>query len=124
MTDYLAPANTLEVIRGASRTVYLLVEAPEGGALNLTGAFVYFTVKRRVEDAYPLLQKTSTLAEDIALVAPREGRVEIYLTPNDTKNMAPGVYVFDVWVVMADGKRHPVVPQSTFEVHPSVTLLP
>lgn len=123
-TDYLLPENALEVVKGSSRTLPLEVTDPVTGlAVNLTSSSIYFTVKRKLSDAIPLIQKTTTLNTEIALTAPRLGQAEIYLLPADTVRMDIGSYLFDVWVILADGKRHPVVPPSSFEVKPSVTVL-
>lgn len=123
-TDYLLPENALEVVKGSSRTLPLVVTDPSTGeAVNLTSSMIYFTVKRKISDPIPLIQKTTTLSSEIALTAPREGKAEIYLLPSDTIRLDAGSYLFDVWVILADGKRHPVVPPSSFEVRPSVTVL-
>lgn len=124
-TDNLVPENALSVVRGSSRTLTLMVTDPanNGAALNITGAMIYFTVKKRLTDALPLIQKTGILAQEIDLIEPRAGHAEIYLVPADTQHLDPGLYVFDVWVILANGKHVPVIEPSTFEVLPTVTVL-
>ncbi len=123
-TEYLLPENALEVVKGSSRTLPLQVTDPvTGAAVNLTSSTIYFTVKRKLSDTIPLIQKTTTLSSEIALTLPREGEAEIYLLPADTGRLDAGSYLFDVWVILADGTRHPVIPPSSFEVQPSVTVL-
>jgi len=125
-TDMLLPENAVEIVRGTSKTLELTIydddlEKPE--PVDITGATLIFTVKHRVEDAVPLIQKKSTDSAQIVLIAPREGRARIYLVPADTQNLEPKPYVFDVWLILT-GKRYAVVAPSIFEVHAGVTLLP
>ena len=92
--------------------------------VNITSARVIFTVKEHAEDTNICFQKTSDNSQQITITAPRSGVVLINVTPADTQHLAIKQYVFDVWVVLASGKRYPVVPPTVFEVTAGVTLLP
>ncbi len=121
--SFLLPANSLSVIRGASKTYQLTVTDENGASINLTGATVYFTVKKTIQDTEPLIQKKSTDITQINIVSPRAGIAQIFLKPADTATRDVGDYVFDVWVVLTTGKRYPVVPPTTFEIVSGVTVL-
>jgi hypothetical protein len=124
MTGILRPENALQVVRGSSKTIDLTVTNEDGNPVDLTGSTVYFTVKRLVTDASPLIQKKSSDALEIDIFDPRGGVARIYLNPADTQNLALNPYVFDVWVVLSSGKRYPVVGPATFDMLPSVTVIP
>jgi len=123
-TPSLLPENALQVIKGASRTLQLTVTDTCGKPLDITGARVLMTVKERIEDRNPLIYKTSDTSAQIVITVPRHGIAEIYLIPADTIHLAVKDYVFDVWLILSDGKRLPVVLPSVFEVQAGVTVLP
>ena len=119
----ILPENALSIIRGTSKTLELVVTDADGKAVNLTGGKVVMTVKATVTDTTPLVQKSSDVPTQAELTVPREGKARIYLVPADTQTMTVRQYVFDVWLVLASGKRFAVVPPSIFEVQAGVTLL-
>jgi hypothetical protein len=122
-TEMLLPENAIEIIRGTSKTLELLVVDEDGVAVDLTNGAIVFSVKKRTDDVLPLIQKKSTVPAEAEIVAPREGRARIYLIPADTQNLEVMPYVFDCWLLLT-GKRYAVVPPSTFLVLAGVTFLP
>ena len=123
MTDILQPRNALTVYRGTNKTFVLTVTDGDAKPVNLTGARIVFTVKSRIEDQVPLLQKTSDSAAQILITTAASGLAEIYLLPADTARMAVRPYVFDVLVQLSNGKRYVVIPPSTFDLQATVTVL-
>lgn len=134
MSKFLDPDNAMGIIRGTTNTLKLTLKDPDhseedsedpfrGDRLLLTGATIYFSVKKDTRDRSPLIQKTTAQSSEIAIIAAREGLAEIYLLPADTNRLDVGRYLYDIWVVMPDGKRHCAVPPSVFEVLSSVTNL-
>lgn len=117
------PINSLDVIRGSSKTLALTVLDETGAPVDLTGARVIFTVKSSPTDGVPLVQKDSNVPTQVGIDSPRTGEAKIYLQPADTHGMDPIEYIFDVWVVLASGKRYPVVQPSIFRIKPGVTVL-
>jgi hypothetical protein len=119
----ILPENAVTIIRGTSKTLELVVTDADGKAADLTGAKVIMTVKEHLTDTVPLVQKTSEVPAQAQVTVPREGKARIYLVPADTQTLATKQYVFDVWAVLASGKRFAVVQPSTFIVQASVTVL-
>ena len=120
----ILPENALTVIRGASKTLEMTVtDADTGLAADLTGGRVVLTVKEAVTDTMPVIQKVSDEVTQAEITQPRKGIARIYLVPGDTQNLTLKDDVFDVWVILASGKRYPVVQPSVFTVQPGVTLL-
>jgi len=124
MANMMLPENSLEVIRGTSKTLELTVTDDAGKAVDLTGARIIFTVKQVITESLPLIQKTSDTPTQAEITVPREGKARIYLQPNDTQGLEAIEYVFDVWLILTSGKRFAVVPSSIFTVKPGVTLIP
>jgi hypothetical protein len=118
------PENSIEIVRGASKTLALTITDEAGIAADISGAKVYFSVKHYATDEMPLFQKSSDVPTQAEITVPREGKALIYLQPSDTQGMDPVEYTFDVWVVLSNGKRYPVVAPSIFKVKPGVTFIP
>lgn len=120
----ILPENAVSIIRGSSKTLEMtVIDADTGKPADLTGGKVVLTVKEAVTDLNPVIQKISTDVTQAEITVPRGGIARIYLVPGDTQTLALKDYVFDVWVVLASGKRYPVVQPSVFTVQPGVTLL-
>lgn len=121
MTSILAPKNKISIIRGSSRTLVLTVRDSDQAVVDLTGATIYFTVKKSEKETHCLIQKISTTITEIEIPNPVDGTAKIYLTPEDTFSLAPKSYRYDVWVELSSGERHTVIPPNEFEVTASVT---
>lgn len=124
MTDILLPKNAITVIRGSSKTLRLTVTDPDTNKpVNLTGATVVLTVKKRNEDAQNVIRKTSDTPAESVITNATAGIAEFYLVPADTKSKDAREYVFDVWLIMPSGKQYAVIPPSIFDLQPGVTVL-
>lgn len=122
---FLAAENAIDVIRGISRTLVLTVKDSHGDVVDLTNGRVVFTVKCKLSDVNPVILKDSENGVgEVEISDPVSGEAKIYLTPNDTHNMKPGKYVFDVWVILAAATRHLVVGPGEFNVKAGVTVIP
>ena len=67
---------------------------------------------------------TSDLIAEVEFTNPTVGIARIFLNPADTQDKDATEYVFDVWVVLASGKRFAVVEPSVFVIEPAVTVIP
>lgn len=126
-------SNTVDLYQGESRDIDLEIvqevpdvnDVPVEEPVDLTGATVYFSVRTKASSPDLLIGKNSTNALEIETPTPFTGGIAIiHLLSSDTKNMAPGEYVFDVWVVLSSGKTVPVIEISEFIVKEPVTKLP
>lgn len=121
----LLPENAVSVTQGTSKTLVLTVKDKHDDPVDLTGATLYFSVKRDERDVgNPLIQKISTDSAQIEVPNPTDGIAKIYLQPSDTQNFETTQYKFDVWMVSAIGKRFVVVKPSVFNVEAAVTRIP
>lgn len=118
------PKNALRIIRGTSKTLLVSVEDEDGEVVNLTGCRAIFSAKRDVRDPHCVIQKDSDRGiTQVNITLPREGKFEVYLTPEDTQTLDVATYIFDVWVILVSGKRYAVIPPSLFEVDAGVTVV-
>jgi hypothetical protein len=111
----------LEVVKEVKDINGVLVEQP----VDLTGSILYFCVRLKVNSPDLLIAKDSTNILNIEILTPlTDGKAIVHLVPDDTRNMAAGSYLFDIWIVLSSGKRVPVVEVSEFLVKEAVTKLP
>lgn len=121
--DSRVPANVrvpLKMTQGSSLTVRLRVLNLAGAAVDLAArsASVYLAVKRH---AAPQGLSADILVTGVLTPELGVNRASFALTPNNTKVLTPGRYVYDVWMVHTDG-RDAIVPMSPFELEPSLQL--
>ena len=122
--SFVSHANLISVIRGSSKAFEITVTDDQDEPVDLTGATMYFTVKRDISEPLPTVRKSSADPTQILIAAPRTGVAKLFLVPGDTHGKSIGGYVFDVWVILVDGRRIPVIPPSQFEVEQGVTVVP
>lgn len=129
-SNITSSSSSIEVYQGESKDLELEivqeVEQPDETVVeepvDLTGSKVCMTVRKTVGDPERKIAKDSTNALDIEILTPAtDGMVIIHIVPDDTMNLDPGKYVFDVWVVLSSGKRLPVIEVSEFIVKEPVT---
>ena len=124
VTPYLLPENSFTVTRGSNKTLQLTVRNPDSTMTNLTGCRLILSVKLDQYEPLPLIQKLTTVPAQGAITKPREGLAEFYFVPADTQGLVPRNYIYDVWLLTADGEQYPVVPTSTLVLQAGVTYIP
>ena len=97
----------ITTIRGDSVALDVAFKDSNNTAIDLTGALVFFTVKKRVTDLdVDALIKVDIDIDQLANVDetfdPKLGVVEIAIPAEDTQGLA-GVYSFDVQLKDSDG---------------------
>lgn len=129
--------DTMTVVQGADATFTLSVFSADGTAYDLTGAKIYFTVKKRWKDVAVLIAKATSNAggtdDQILMLAQTgltKGKAQIFIVPEDTSSLSntqvddASNYVYDAWIVTTSGKHKPVRRIKSFEIMPSVTKIP
>lgn len=128
--------NLVSLVRGEDRTIELVVTdstiANADQRVDLTFASVWMTVRARSDSGTPLILKRNQAAggasSQILVLLPQDssnlGHVQIYLVPDDTARLKPGVYVYDIWTETAGGKRYAVISRSTLRIEPNISILP
>jgi hypothetical protein len=101
------------MINGDSEYILISFLDADGAALPLvTGDTVYFSMKKKISDEQPALQKTVT-----SFI---EGKAHIEILPADTINLKGGYY-YDVQVNRADGQVSTVIKPSQIIIETGVT---
>jgi hypothetical protein len=85
-------------VKGDTYSLDITIEYANGNAVNLTGATVFFTVKRNIQDtdAQALISKTIT-----SFTSPTTGQVSITLLAADVDYV--GEFYYDVKVKFSTG---------------------
>lgn len=86
---------TITIVRGTDFTIPIEFQTPQGGALDITGCVIYFTVKKRWDndslDSTAAFKKDTTIHTD-----PTAGKTAISGVPDDTRNASPDTYEYDI----------------------------
>ena len=113
----MAASGIKGVIRGDTHTITLNVRGVSG-PLNLTDSTVLFTVnksKAPADDTSAVIMKTVTVHDD-----PTNGLTIIKLAPEDTKDIEPGNYWYDIQIKASNGDISSL-PKARFEVVSDIT---
>ena len=101
--------NNIYLTRGDTAVIELTITDGEGETYDYSNDTVKFAVKRFVTDATPVIEKTF-----------EDGSITI--TPEDTKELSFGPYLYDIQLTSEDGETvATVIIPSTFTVGPEVT---
>lgn len=110
---------SVEIFRGDNQTLEVTVNDSANNAFDLTGSVARFTVREGINTTQ-LIFKTSDEVTEIEITDPVDGVLEIYLLPEDTREMKPGLYVYDVEVELPSGDIHTVI-SGAFRIKGDVT---
>jgi len=97
------------------RTLSLTINDSDDDPVDLTDAKLYFTVKTKMSDpdTSAIFQKKNAAAgggdTEIKVTDATGGAAEIYVVPADTEDVNPGNYMWDVQVILANGKTYTVL---------------
>jgi hypothetical protein len=101
----MASNQRLEIIRGTTRRYQVTVTDEAGLPVNLTGASVYFTVRKTystsVDDADAVFQKS--VGSGITISDAAGGVLLIVIDPTDTRSFPKIVLLYDLQVITAAG---------------------
>jgi hypothetical protein len=97
------------------RTLTLNLKYPDGAPVDLTGGKGIFTVKEKSADldAAAIFQKKTSSAggsdDEFDFVNAEGGKAEIYIVPDDTLTVAPGIYLWDIRITLANLKTYTIL---------------
>lgn len=116
----------LRLIRGQTKTYRVVVTDINGDALDLTGTTLYFRVKAALTDTAYVIDKDSGVVGEIDFLLPQSdaektGRADVKLVHNDSKALTPGVYLYDVWIMLTSGDLHPVVKPANIIIEQGIS---
>jgi hypothetical protein len=97
------------------RTLTLNLKYPDGEPTDLTDAKGIFTVKEKSSDGddAAIFQKRTLSAggsdDEFDFTNPEGGKAEIYIVPEDTLTVTPGIYLWDIRITLANQKTYTVL---------------
>ena len=95
----MATQTNLEIRRGDTHT-YTLTFTIDSAILPITDYKVYFTAKRYGWETDENASITKDITEHFDAVG---GISKVTLNPADTKDLDPGIYLYDIQIKKADG---------------------
>lgn len=108
-------AQKAELIRGDDQTIN--IETPDH---NLSGGTVFFTLKTR-ENITPInLTDSNALLKKPAIIT-GDHTAYVEITHDDTKNIAPGKYFFDVQLLDQNSKVTTIFKTTQLDIIADVT---
>lgn len=115
----MACAQPYSLHQGESRKPTVTVFTPEGDIQNLAAGVVEFQVKPKVgdPDSELLIAKVSPagiIILDQTVGGDTEGQFQICLESADTADIPPGIYSYDVVVILPGFDRSYVISPSPF----------
>jgi hypothetical protein len=101
--------NNITVVRGDDHTLTFTLKDENAAVVDLTGATVFFTVKKATIVESSTDDTNASISKTLAASDPTNGIALVYLTNSDT-NLDPTVsYLYDFQVKFSDGKIRSVV---------------
>ena len=116
--------QSVAIYRKRDRTLRITITGPG----DLTGAKIWFSVKRELgdDDADALIVKKSANNDGDDTQAKvyngEDGIIEVYILPEDTEDIDEGDYWFDVVIETSSGRRLEAVGPSRFRIIQPVTM--
>lgn len=104
------PANTRTTVRiaqGQTTSLRVCVTDPAGAEIDLSAITLTLTVNTTCLDRAFRVATTGNTRGDVVFAIPS----------NLTKDLAPGIYAYDVWAALSDGPE-PVIGFAPFIVEP------
>lgn len=124
------------LVRGQTAQITFTLRDHLNARVDLTGAQAYLAIRADMK-VPPLVQLSSVSSPPAGwrtgvVIADQtgehKGEFTVTIIPADTQSLvALGIsdpYLYDAWVVLADGSRWPVVSTSRMPLFPEVTTIP
>ena len=110
--------NKIVIYIGNSEEFDLEVTDEDDVAVPIVDAEIIFSVKEDFTDEGYIFQRKNSFAggddTEIKITDGGNGIAEIYLVPDNTKDLMAGTYVYDVWVKLTSGLEKTVVQNRLF----------
>jgi len=110
--------NKIVMYIGNNESFELEVTDEDDIAVPITDAEIIFSVKEDFTDEEYIFQRKNSFAgggdDEIKITDGGNGLAEIYLVPDNTKDLLAGTYVYDVWVKLTSGIEKTVVQNRLF----------
>jgi hypothetical protein len=121
--------DTAYIYRNSDKSWLIEVFDKNRAPVDLTGARLTFTVRKKISSTSTLIVKTSDTPGEIDIDPDQtetgnRGQATLFLVPADTVNLVASGEIYDVWVKLQTGEQEPVIEPSRFDIRDPVTLSP
>jgi hypothetical protein len=110
--------NKVEMYIGNTEKFELEVTDEDDAVVDITNAEIVFSVKTDFDSESFVFQRKNSFAgggdTEILITDGPNGLAEIYVIPDNTKDLNKGTYVYDVWVKLTSGEEKTVVVNRLF----------
>lgn len=112
--------NDITIVRGDTLTLSISeIKMSDGSAYALKDTdIIYLDVKKSPSDKTAVFRKSVTAADYV------EGVLPVTILPEDTVDLPPGDYYFDVRLFMDNDNIYTIIPMSKFRIVRNVTDIP
>ena len=124
----------IPLVRGQTMPILFTARDQNGARVDITGATAYMAITADMKVAPAVKLTSATLGgwrTGIVIAdqtGPNKGDFTATIIPADTAGLvalgARDPYLYDAWVVLADGSHIPVIAQSNMPLDPGVTPVP
>ena len=95
------------------------IRTADGGDYVLSNTdVIYLDVKKNATDRTAVFSKSVTAADYV------DGALPVIIYPNDTADISPGDYFFDVRLFIDDNNIYTIIPMSKLRIVRNVTDIP
>jgi len=92
---------------GNSKNIFFTLTNSEDQAIDLTGATIYFTVKKAIDiEEIDVTDTNALLTKTITDVTPLEWKFTVSITPTDTETLWLWDFSYDCKVVRSESSQH------------------
>ena len=103
-----AMTASIDMFSNNDRTFRVFVKTADLNIVNLTGAEGILTVKTDISDTVAILTKSTDNPEEGQIGSADQGEMFFFFVPEDTATLDARQYVFDVRVILPNGKAYTV----------------
>lgn len=103
------PFLTIDLFRDNDRRLRFFARDASLNVVDLTGATCIFSVKETKGSTSLALQKSTAVSGEGMIGSADQGEAFFFIEPSDTVGLETGQYVYDVQVILADGKQYTAV---------------
>lgn len=110
----------ISIVRGDTLKLWInSIKTSDGSDYVLSGTdIVYLDVKKSAADRVPIFRKSVTSADYV------DGALSVIIYPDDTADISPGDYFFDVRLFIDDDNIYTIIPMSKLRIVRNVTDIP
>jgi len=101
-------SNSIEIYKGDNRMIRVYVKDENLDIIDLNGAEARLLIAEGTQSSSYLIRKTTENYEDGVIKTPELGEIIFFINTDDTKDLDPSQYYYQIIVVLKNGQRYTV----------------